>query len=211
MDDGAYDFPRRRRRSAFGGWVFGLAAAGVVGAAGVAGLVAVAKHRGRAVEAAPATAAGPTASERDGAVGEMVVLGDVGVSLHAVAVERVAVRGLGERGESDRAHVAFAVKVHSRSRSRKVEYDPWIKLFSTHCRLTDDRGNEYRPIDFGIFTDIEGRQETLTAVYPGEPVSDRLVFQRPVPAAQSLLLELPGDRVGATGTYRFRVPASAWK
>jgi hypothetical protein len=50
--------------------------------------------------------------------------------------------------------------------------------------------------------------EGTVPAYSDKPVTDVLVFERPVPAAKVLFLELPGENVGGNGLARFRIPVA---
>ena len=75
--------------------------------------------------------------------------------------------------------------------------------------LTDNLGNSYRPVSFG-FSAIPEKQTVSESIYPGKSVTDHLVFELPVNAAESLTLSMPASRAGGTkGTIRFKIPVSA--
>ncbi len=70
--------------------------------------------------------------------------------------------------------------------------------------LVDNHGNPYKARTFPGGT-IEGQQSNVS-LYADEPLSDRLVFERPVPAATYLRLTLPAAAFRQDGALRFQIP-----
>ncbi len=57
-----------------------------------------------------------------------------------------------------------------------------------------------------------GTGRGYATIYPGDPMfTDVICFQRPVAPATELRLVLPALISNDEGTYRFRIPSSAWK
>lgn len=62
--------------------------------------------------------------------------------------------------------------------------------------LVDDLGNVYRQLEFQSHQQVIGAAAS-SAVYPQEPLTDILVFERPAKPAKRLILRLPGRNVGS--------------
>lgn len=137
------------------------------------------------------------------------VNGNVEISITEARVGRVDGANLGQPSESREEHLMFAVQLRNTNATRKYEYTSWneSRPFGDNVSLQDDLGNQYRGIDFDLFTEVSGQVKHAT-LYSGSPVSDLLVFQRPVQGAKSLLLTLPLSRIGERGKLTFRIPTT---
>lgn len=112
--------------------------------------------------------------------------------------------------ESDEAFLILKVEILSSAPNEKREYRSWrgvSGVSSDDATLIDNFRNEYAPHHYDA-TSLPGAVG-FASLYPGTPITDILVFERPIETAQELFLELDGRNVGATGTFRFRVPSSA--
>ena len=96
------------------------------------------------------------------------------------------------------------------STTKKIDFTTWrgetLATGRDYARLTDDNGNEYKRINFGLNT-ISGRQNDYS-IYPNQSCEDLLVFEKPVSNLKWLHLELPASNFGGSGMIRFEIPAS---
>jgi hypothetical protein len=74
-------------------------------------------------------------------------------------------------------------------------------------RLTDNLGNRYKRITFGLGTTVVGRVNQ-ESIHPGKTVDDVLVFEEPLANADVLRLGLPASAFGGTGEIKFEIPKS---
>jgi hypothetical protein len=110
-------------------------------------------------------------------------------------------------GVPDRDVAPLLVVVEVSVERGKREYKTWRT--AKGVAAVDDLANTYarRPAaPPGPASDrVEPR--TLSA---GETLTDTLAFEPPVAEAGHVDLDLPGQDVGVDGTFRFRIPRSAW-
>jgi hypothetical protein len=106
-------------------------------------------------------------------------------------------------GESTDAFFVVNVELRSADPGKRFNYETWAKGKPT---LKDDLGNRYSQITQWKSSGVHplGRVETGT-VYSDKNLTDILVFERPVPAATRLELELPATQFGEGRAYRFRM------
>lgn len=97
----------------------------------------------------------------------------------------------------------IALSIESKNQNRKLDYKGWgpkYGLAKNPAYVRDEFGNRYKPLSFGLLT-VDGQVMHTQAVYPGKPLQERLVFERPIDAAQFLILELPGEAMGVVGRF----------
>lgn len=97
------------------------------------------------------------------------------------------------------------ISVENTSTDRKVEHLSWSRPAGPPPKVTDDRGNVYRP-DPRV-RDVRGSVKYLTSIYPGKSVGDVLAFEPPVEAASWVTVELDAKVVGESGRFVLRFPA----
>lgn len=145
--------------------------------------------------------------------GEAIKLGDVTVRVTSAKVGTVKGSGIFGESSSDKKYFQMAVQLTNGSRTRKLEYTPWMSpqlVVAPRPKLYDDLGNQYRGVDFGFASRVEGQAQGLQAIYPEKSVSDVLVFEVPVDAAPLVRLELPAENVNGTGLFRFKIPRTMY-
>lgn len=140
--------------------------------------------------------------------GSKITIGGVELSLQAPQVGRIAGTHLGQPGKSEDEHFSVKVRLHNRDTTGKREYTSWNfqRAFGSNATLTDDLGNLYKLVRFEMFSEVVG-QIKRASLYDDKPVSDLLIFQRPIPRAKVLILELPLTRCGGEGAVKFHIPA----
>jgi O-acetyl-ADP-ribose deacetylase (regulator of RNase III) len=138
-------------------------------------------------------------------------LGDVQVQIKGVKVRKIAVKDfMGGDQESSDDLLAITVEVSNLSAGKKIDFATWrgehMSFDRTYASLTDDNENTYKRIDFGATTKIVGGVDN-ESIYPGQAITDVLVFEKPVAAAKWLHLELPAKNFNGEGVLRFEIPA----
>jgi len=98
------------------------------------------------------------------------------------------------------------IEVVNTDTTRRLPYLPMMHGLGEGLALADEHGNSYSVRHFGIGAFIRGEARP-DPIYPGRAVSDVAVFERPVDAATTLYLTLPGDRLGLDEEIRFAIPA----
>src|SRR6266851_5069189 len=109
--------------------------------------------------------------------------------------------------------IRITVSVGNSSENAKVDYESWGYTSWLVCRhrarLTDDFGNNYRPLSLDLGVQLDG-QIGYRALAPGDWIKDIMYFEKPIPQATSLRLELPGSAVGERGSLKFSIPRKMW-
>lgn len=138
------------------------------------------------------------------------MLGDVEVQIESVKMDYPTFDDLGEVAKSETPLLTIRLWIRNTSRSTSNVYRGWSgagSLTDSHAaKLLDHRELTIRPPDLRPGTTIQG-QLVNQSISPGEQVPDLLVFVPPTVAFDFLLLELPGEAVGAPGALHFRIPA----
>lgn len=139
--------------------------------------------------------------------------GDVQVEVIEVKTGLVPVKDImGNLSASTKPHLMISLRVTNQSTNRKFDYRSWGASLHTFgrnfARLTDNIGNEYNRVHFGIGEKIEGRTES-ESLYPGKSATDVLVFEVPVDGYEFLKLELPAQNFEGTGMLRFSIARNA--
>jgi hypothetical protein len=101
--------------------------------------------------------------------------------------------------------LVIGLRLYNVGIARRIPYESWGEAGTgKEARLTDEAGKNYRLQNFGA-ADVVGhvRSKNLT---PGTILNDALVFETPASSVRSLLLELPAEAAGGTGTFKLRIP-----
>lgn len=144
-----------------------------------------------------------------------VAVGNANLILQGVALSKI---GLMLGGSFDHlsgsAPLVIHVKIENQTQDKKIEYDSWdpeIPTLGQIAYLTDNFGNRYKRIDFGIYKP-SGRLLDHDSVYPDSSLSEVLCFETPIDTAQFLVLHLPNKNVGGVeGITEFKIPIGAVK
>jgi hypothetical protein len=111
----------------------------------------------------------------------------------------------GAKHASDEKHLLLLLLVANNSDKKKIDYDGGgSNLFSSHGTLSDDLGNFYKPLRFGI--DEVMVQKKRESIYPGKSVSDLYVFEVPVDKAKTLTLTIEGKAIEQTEDAKLTFP-----
>ncbi|MDP1561411.1 MAG: hypothetical protein Q8M16_08450 [Pirellulaceae bacterium] len=135
-------------------------------------------------------------------------LGDVTVSITEVVFGQVPLKTIGRDGQSEEKLLMIRLSIKNETESKKINYRGWMTTFSNlsgvTCSLEDDAGNRYKQINFGI-NRVIGSVES-DSIYPGESLSDAIVFERPIGTAKRLLLKFSGKGMEQEGEFRLAIP-----
>jgi hypothetical protein len=128
-------------------------------------------------------------------------VGDIQVRLSSVALGRVRLTlGGNYEGESKDELFIIRLKMINTSATHKADYTSWAPEFADFdeiATLSDDLGNDYKRVDFGLDKPA-GRQER-SSIYPEKELTDVLVFEPPVDTASHFKLRLPKKNLSADG------------
>ena len=142
----------------------------------------------------------------------------VRVHIQSASVGRVVYLSWGGRKSSEDVHLKIIVAITNTTEDKKLNYLTWHQEPHWgwwgdppryHATLEDDIGNTYKRIlTSGVLVDGRNNDESI---YPGQTLTDLLVFERPVAAAKLLTLELPGANFGGEGLFQLKIPTSRIK
>lgn len=119
--------------------------------------------------------------------------GLVEVRYIAGRIGRVTFESGNSKHMGDKELLQIRLWIENKSDATKLQYKGWggDSLATSHrAVLTDDLGNEYKPVSFGILHKPIG-QRANESIYPGTSIEDVLVFEVPVEKAQLMRLTLP--------------------
>ncbi len=138
-------------------------------------------------------------------------MGDVTLKVVSAVVDRPRVlRSSGRPARPQDPYLVLRLQLENLRDAHKLDYTTWAspQMRALGVRLTDNLGNTYDPKTFSGGT-IEGQLGPDASLYPHEPVTEVLVFERPVesPQLRYLRLELPAMAFGDSGRFRIEIPA----
>jgi hypothetical protein len=137
------------------------------------------------------------------------------VTVREVAVRKVELNDILDKSESQEAQLVIVLTIENKHASAKREYQTWrddsFSFTSDAAALTDNFGNRYRRVNFGLGTYPVGSVKQSESIYPGKSITDVLIFQPPVDNAEHLRLELPAANFGGSGMLRLQIPKSMIK
>jgi hypothetical protein len=141
-----------------------------------------------------------------------VAVGDVHLGISKVALDFVPLRGIiGDADRSQDRELMVHVWVKNVSATRKIDFQGWNRSLSARqhrALLTDNFGNTYKRVDFGLGTSVLGAEEEAS-IHPGKHVTAVLVFEAPLQNTTYLRLELDPSAFGDRGSpVRFHIPGS---
>ncbi|HEY3965447.1 MAG TPA: hypothetical protein VGM05_12905 [Planctomycetaceae bacterium] len=135
---------------------------------------------------------------------------DLTVFVGAVRRAPISLRSLGRQTLSEDELLSVFVGIKNESDTKKYDYRGWsTKTFDLErtmvARASDEFGNTYKRITFGITTDVQGQLKEGESVYPEKTVADILVFELPIRKAKELRLLLPGEAIGVKRPLRLKI------
>mgnify|MGYP006921319270 CR=1 FL=1 len=84
----------------------------------------------------------------------------------------------------------------------KISYYPIRKMT---VPASDNFGNKYTTMLPRLYNQVHG-----TSVSKGQPIQDEFFLERPINSAEYIDVDIPGDIVGESGAFRFRILATSW-
>jgi len=137
--------------------------------------------------------------------------GDIRVRITGAKIGRVELTDIGKLGTKSKDELLqVSLTIENLSETKLVSYRGWGSVdFGTQPGLTDNFGNVYKTIGFGIFNHPIS-QIKQTDIYPGKTVSDIIVFSLPVQNTQHLRLKLPARNFQGNGELRFQIPKNMY-
>ena len=128
----------------------------------------------------------------------------LGVGVFRPRVARFPLGSDGQSGLSKDELFSVVVGLQSQDHGKKFDYVTWRG--SPHsARLVDDLGNKYPLVK--LPTVYPAGSVVRETVYSDKQVLDVLIFERPVPAAKYLDLDLPAP-FDPMQTFQFRIKAA---
>ncbi|GAB6164687.1 hypothetical protein JCM19992_06870 [Thermostilla marina] len=120
-----------------------------------------------------------------------------------------------DRFTSSEDYLEIRIQVTNTSATKRLNFDSWqgrdFAVFDSFASLRDEHDNVLRRIDFGFDTHPVGYVDH-DMINPGDSLVDILVFEPPIPQANTLFLKLPGENVDADGEQRtLRIPIAELK
>lgn len=125
------------------------------------------------------------------------------IAKEGVRVGDVFIRATGGESVGDISHIRIQLDMVCADDSKRVLYSSWNRL--GNVSLMDDLENIY-------FHFKPNQRATDGAVlYSDRPAHDALSFERPVPKAKMLSLELDGENLGMKDKFKLRLKRGAEK
>lgn len=154
--------------------------------------------------------------KKDAAKAKMTVQmgkwGQVGVGLVRItsfSVAPVTVKTIMNGDEVSRSPLSeLRIEIKNPSVGKILDYHPFTGGVTGEAKylVSDDQGNQYRPISFGLTETVQGQITSNRDIYPGKAVRDLLIFEAPVKVAKTLTITFDGDALGGGRSQTFRVP-----
>jgi hypothetical protein len=139
--------------------------------------------------------------------------GDLEVRITKTAIGKVPLKAIGRDTSSKGDLLMVSLELLNTNPMKKVDYLTWagsnFSLDRDFATLSDNFGNQYKRVSFGLGTYPVGAVQRSESIYPNKAVTDVLVFEAPIEAATHLDLELPAKNYGCEGMIRFRIPTKA--
>lgn len=142
---------------------------------------------------------------------------DVIVTVVDVGIKQIGVKTFGDKEQwSKEEHLRVKLSIRNTSKTKKIDYRPWgserISVLADRAKLTDNFGNRYGMVTFGISARPNGAVESTESIYPETELTDVLVFEKPVKNCEYLTLELPLSNVGDKGNnVQIKIDAKRWQ
>ncbi len=113
-----------------------------------------------------------------------------------------------EPSRSNNPQLLIAITLTNLSVTKKLDYRTWagrsMSFERDFATLEDNFGNTYKRVNFGFTSTPVGRTES-SSIFPNKTITDVLIFEPPIDAAEHLDLELPAKNFGGTGMIRIRI------
>lgn len=144
---------------------------------------------------------------------EAIRIGDVEVIPVLARVGEVKLRDLfGDSSTSkDKDNFELRLKVKNHSEVKRLRFRGWPERSSIfkNFSVKDEHDNRYLPLNFGSTTKPFDDQGGDT-INPGNEANAVVLFEAPIAAAQSLMIELNAEAIGAKGTLKIYLAKADW-
>jgi len=138
--------------------------------------------------------------------------GDVSMKVTGVRLGNATRFGINGKQEVG-PYLLIELRVNNRSETKKVDFKGWsngLDFLGPKCSLVDEHGNNYAHMRTAVGETWDGPVSRET-IAPRGMMTDLLIFEPPVDAAQELRLEIPAAPLGPDGWYRFKIPRQMWE
>jgi hypothetical protein len=126
----------------------------------------------------------------------------VSAKVGKVQLQRLSGTSKSSNGE----YIALNVSVENRTPNRTVNYQSWGN-FADSSYARDNAGNILGRVQFGMMRPEGQSKDMMRMLQPGNSTTDVIVFTKPNEGMKHLRLALPAQSVGASGYFRFEIPA----
>ncbi len=143
-----------------------------------------------------------------------IQVGDALVRLGSATVRNVPLVGRnGDSSSTPTPYLMVPVWVSNVGKNRKLDYQGWGSAGpSGSATLTDEFDNDYRRVlPSDSLGRVLGQLQEVEPLYPGDMVSDVIVFEAPVEGVRELRLRLESANVGGEGNLQFSIPGGSIK
>lgn len=135
--------------------------------------------------------------------------GDVQIQVTRAKVDYVLVNDTtsmsDEPARSNDPQLIITIELSNLSITKKLDYRTWagrsMSFERDFATLGDNFGNSYKRVNFGFMSAPVARTES-SSFFPKKTITNVLIFEPPIDAAEHLDLELPAKNFGGTGMIR---------
>ncbi|WP_020469408.1 hypothetical protein [Zavarzinella formosa] len=133
------------------------------------------------------------------------------VYVHSAKVEQVPLQYKDKNdGKTTGEVLIIRFDLENLSANKKVDYQSWADAPelrpSEYASLHDNFGNGYKIIKVFPSHPVDSVSSESEPIHPGKTVKDAIMFEKPIPGATHLDLDLPAKNFGGDGVVRFRLP-----
>lgn len=134
----------------------------------------------------------------------VAIVGDIEVKIRSAGLGSPKEWIIPSRVGKSTQFLVLTLELSNHSKTRKIDHFGWgaRSPAGAGVRLTDDVET---PNNYALKGGAIG-QGSPEPIYPGQPVEDKLLFERPIDAAKVLRLQLPASAFGAKGMVLFEIP-----
>lgn len=139
------------------------------------------------------------------ALGEPASIGWLTVTVDSATVRTPTLVSGGQLATGDGKATVIGLTVKVTDPTKRFDYSPWGHRLIDGAKLADNFGAVCRGVTYGFGMTVAG-ESGAKAITSADRLRDVLVFEKPVPAATHLDLDLPAPELGRGAVLRFRIP-----